>query len=115
MEKTRKTFSTAVLLVIVLTLTIIVAQFHTISPAYADVPDESHAANAMWIEPSAIDLSTDTVSVGYKFNITVWLNLTVACAAWQFKIGYNINHLTATGCAYTAGMKSQFFENVTNI
>jgi len=115
MRKPRKTFSTAVLLVIFMTLTIVVTQFHTISPAYADVPDESHTAHAMWIEPSTIDLSTDTVSVGYKFNVTVWLNLTVACAAWEFKIGYNTNHLTATRCAYTAGMKSQFFENVTTL
>jgi len=87
----------------------------TISPAFAGVPNDPHDANAMWIEPSTVDLSTDTVSVGYRFNVTVWINLTESSASWQFKLAYNKNHLNATGCGYTAGDKSQFFEDVTTI
>jgi len=87
----------------------------TMSPAFAGVPSEPHAADAMWIEPSTVDLSTDTVSVGYRFNVTVWINLTESSASWQFKLAYNKNHLNATGCGYTAGDKSQFFEDLTTI
>jgi len=73
---------------------------------------EPHAANAMWIEPSAVELSTASASVGYRFNVTVWINLTETSASWEFNMIYNKNHLTATGCGYTAGIKSQFFENI---
>jgi hypothetical protein len=83
--------------------------------AHADIPIEPHAANAMWIEPSLIDLSTTTVSAGYKFNVTVWINLTLACATWEFKLVYNKGHLSATGAGYTADTKSDFFRNVTTM
>jgi len=73
------------------------------------------AANAIWVEPSTVDLSTDTVSVGYKFNVTVWINLNVTSASWEFKMGYNKNYFNATRCGYTAGMKSQFFESIATI
>ena len=115
MKKTRKTLNTSIIVAILASLAIIVTQFNKISPAYAGVPTESHAANAMWIENSTIELSTENVSLGYRFNVTVWINLTVASASWEFKMSYNKNHLTATRCGYTAGTKSQFFENVSTL
>jgi len=70
-------------------------------------------ANSMWIEPSSINLSTDLHTIGYRFNVTVWINLTVTCQGWQFKMLYNKAQLNATRCGYTAGTKSQFFSNIT--
>ena len=72
-------------------------------------------ANAMWIEPSSINLTTNIHTIGYKFNVTVWINLTVTCWAWQFKMLYNKAQLNATRCGYTAGTRSQFFQNITTI
>ena len=62
-------------------------------------------ANSMWVEPDQIIL-TDTV--GHKFNVTIYTNLTVASYAWQFYLTYNKNHLNATGCWYSAGAKSEW-------
>ena len=83
--------------------------------AQADVPTEPHVADAMWNEPSMINLSSPPVSVGYKFNVTVWINLTESSAAWEFKLAYDKNHLNATGCGYTAGTKSDFFRTLTTL
>ncbi len=71
---------------------------------------ELHDANAMWIEPSLIA----DLSMGDKFNVTVWLNATGAeIGCWQFKMLYDKNQLkiVRTGLTGTAGFKSQFFEN----
>jgi hypothetical protein len=84
-------------------------------PVHADTPTEPHAADAIWVEPLLIDLSTPPVSVGYKFNVTVFINLTVSSASWEFKLAYNKNHLNATGTGYTAGAKSDFFRNLTTL
>jgi len=103
--------ATIITILFALTLT----QISDISPAYAGDPEEPHTGDAMWIEPSSIELSTDTVSVGYKFNITVWINLTLDSASWEFKLIYDKTLLKATGCGYTAGGKSQFFENINTL
>jgi hypothetical protein len=79
----------------------------------ARVSHKTVALSVMWIEPQTINLSTETHSVGYEFNVTVWINLTETCGGWQFKMLYNKTQLNATGCGYTAGDKSQFFENLT--
>jgi len=56
---------------------------------------------AMWIEPQTINLTTATVDVGYKFNVTVWGKTTdVYAAAWQFWLRYNAAVLNATGVWY---------------
>jgi hypothetical protein len=87
----------------------------------ASIPNEQHPANAMWIEPSSIELSTETYDVGHKFNLTVWVNITSvpsptqAVTAWQFAISYNKSQLNATKCGYTEGTKSQFFKNITAV
>jgi len=70
-----------------------------------------HPANSMWIEPSEIDVSG--MSVGDRFNVTVWLNVSVNCGAWQFLLIYNKQQLAVTkyGLTGTGGARSQFFEN----
>ena len=73
-------------------------------------PTEPHNADSMWIEPSVKDVSV--LSIGEKFNVTVWINVSLTCGAWQFKLIYNKSYLNATECGYTAGAKSDFFKNV---
>jgi len=78
--------------------------------AFALEPDEPHNADAMWVEPSEKDLTT--VSVGYRFNVTIWANCSKTCTAWQFLLYYNSTYLNATGCWYTAGTSSEFFQGL---
>jgi len=82
-------------------------------PVFAwDVPEVTHPPKAMWIEPSTISFETATTDVGYRFNLTVFLNADTKVAAWQFYMIYNKHHLNATGCWYsgTGAAKSQLFE-----
>ncbi len=83
----------------------------------ASTPTEPHAGDAMWTEPSLVDLSTATVSVGYKFNVTVWINLTETSASWQFVLAYDKSQLNATRAGYTgpAGAQSDFFSGLTTM
>jgi len=80
-------------------------------------PEPCAAAGSMWIEPSTVTLSTENIEhrIGCRFNVTVWVNLTVMCASWEFGMLYNRAHLNAVGCDYTSDHKSQFFENITTI
>jgi len=82
-------------------------------------PNEPHAGNAMWIEPSSIDLSSQ--SVGYKFNVTVYANITSVpgtsgIGGWQVKLTYNNTQLNATRAWYKVGTtpgQSEFFQDIT--
>jgi hypothetical protein len=65
-------------------------------------------ANSMWIEPTTLSFNSTTAPVGYRFNVTIYANLSVASYAWQFFLTYNKEHLNATGCWYSAGAKSQW-------
>ena len=103
---------TVIMLVTILSAVVINT---SVVPVYANGPTEPHDASAMWVEPSTIDLSTDTHSVGYKFNVTVWVNLTESCGGWQFYMIYNKAHLNATRCIYTGGTTSQFFTGITTV
>ena len=66
-----------------------------------DTPSTTHAANAMWIEPANISFDTSSTSVGYRFNVTVFINIDRSLGSWQFQLLYNKNHLSATGCWYS--------------
>jgi len=110
----RKDLTIAVLFTFCLMVMSIIVALTEIFPSYAIVPGGVHAGDSIWIEPSFIDLS-DAVSVGYRFNITVWINLTVSSASWQFKLTYNKNQLNATGCSYTARDRSDFFSNISTV
>jgi hypothetical protein len=89
--------------------------------AFADTPTEPHDANAMWIEPSSVALGTLNASVGHRFNVTVWVNITDDISGWEVWILYNRTQLMATNVGYTAGSTSKLFEghetfvNFTNI
>ena len=82
---------------------------------HASEPGIPHAGDAMWIEPETVDLRGTSADVGYQFNVTVFINLTVSSASWEFKLAYNKDHLNATRAGYTAGDKSDFFHNLTTI
>jgi hypothetical protein len=98
-----------------LMLLLITMLLMSVLPAYAGTPSEPHNANAMWIEPSSVSLTTADPShdIGYTFNITVNVNMTAATkvGAWQVKVLFDNTQLEALACGYTAGAKSQFFEN----
>ena len=76
---------------------------------YGGVPNEPHPGNAMWIEPSIIVLKDKPV--GYKFNITLWVNLTdvphpvlpdPAVGAWQACVVYDKTLLNYIRHGWTA-------------
>jgi len=88
--------------------------FSAIALTYAEEPSEPHPGNAMWIEPSSIDLTT--ASVGDKFNVTIWINFTSIdpgneIGAWQLVIVYEKMYLNATRAGYTGGTMSQWFKD----
>ncbi|MEM2202344.1 MAG: cohesin domain-containing protein [Candidatus Bathyarchaeia archaeon] len=65
-------------------------------------------ANSIWIEPFTLSFNTATTPVGFRFNVTIYTNLSVSTYAWQIYLTYNKNHLAATGCWYSLGAKSQW-------
>jgi hypothetical protein len=78
-------------------------------PSMAAVPAEPHNADAMWIEPSQNAFSPSNASVGYMFNITVWLNITSADVfGYQVALHYNRTQLKATRSGFTAKSTSDF-------
>jgi hypothetical protein len=70
--------------------------------------EEPHVANALWIEPSSIPLDISKVDVGYRFNVTVWVNLTDNSFTWQVKLLFNNTYFNATRAGYTAGSVSDW-------
>ncbi len=72
----------------------------------------SHNANSMWIEPSVVELNPNEVQLGYKFNITFWANSSLETKGWQMWLTYAKAHINATRAGYTAGGKSEFFQNI---
>jgi hypothetical protein len=104
MKKTEAIMLT--LIIILIAQTLLLPKFPEIATATSQEP---HNANSMWIEPSLVNATG--MSIGSKFNVTIWLNLTVECGAWQFYLIYNKNYLNATRCGYTGGTTSEFFIN----
>ena len=97
-------------------------------PVTAFMPVRSQSTNKMWIEPATLSFDTATVSVGYKFNVTVHIELdanpTGVCGGWQFKMFYDPTYLRATRAGYTGGTpyapgtspgKSEFFNNISTV
>ena len=99
------------------------------SVIYADEPNVPHVANAMWVEgpyPFAdcdgtdVNITTADLSVGQRFNVTVWVNITsvpsgnALVGAWQVYMIYEFAYLDWIRAGYTnatAG-KSDFFEEI---
>jgi len=76
----------------------------------ANGPNEEHDADAMWLEPSSVTAT----NVGDLFNITVWVNMSVASYSWQVMVLYDIAHVNVTRIGYTGtgGSKSEFFDGL---
>ena len=67
-----------------------------------------HAADAMWVEPAASNFSTATTSVGFKFNVTVAMNITENVFAYQVAMHYNRTQLKCIRAAVTAPPTSEY-------
>jgi len=52
-------------------------------------------ADSVWIEPETLKFNTATTSVGYRFNVTVWANITFDSFSWQVKMFFNPAQLKA--------------------
>jgi len=75
----------------------------------AKVKADLYAADAMWIEPSVLDFNAYEVNVGYRFNVTIWLNVTSDnMFSWQFKLYYNTSQIQATNAGYSNGSYSEW-------
>ena len=83
--------------------------------AYGNQPQEPHEADSIWVEPSTIELKSTEITPGYKFNVTLWINLSFASYSWQVKLYYNTTFLDALNTGYTAGMQSEFFQGLTTM
>lgn len=72
-------------------------------------------ADSIWFENETFAFNTASTSVGYRWNVTVWLNMsTYVIYAWQVKVYYNSSWLNCTKGGY-AGLlgvdapKSEYF------
>jgi hypothetical protein len=81
--------------------------------AMAQTPQEPHAADAMWIEPSSSTFNASSTPVDTAFNITVWMNITENVFAYQIGLHYNRTQLKCNRAAYTAGATSEYFQGHT--
>jgi len=102
------------ILTIIVVSSIILAAIPAIN---ALIPSEPHDANAMWIEPSLIELNATEIAVGYKFNVTFWANSSLETKGWQFWLVYANAYINATRAGYTGpgGTKSEFMQDVTTM
>ncbi|MCD6240393.1 hypothetical protein J7K27_02560 [Candidatus Bathyarchaeota archaeon] len=96
----------------ILTILVISTALTNLPIANTSQPQEPHEADSIWIEPSAIELKTTEITPGYKFNITIWTNLSFPSYAWQIKLYYNTTFLDAIATGYTAGATSEFFQGL---
>ncbi|MFX1249698.1 MAG: hypothetical protein ACFFBQ_20065 [Promethearchaeota archaeon] len=92
-------------------VTLMITSSYSINYIEAFVYSEPHPANAMWLEPSSVI----TASIGDKFNVTVFINVTLQSFAWQVKLYFNSTFLKATKIGYTNGNKSDFFSEYSPI
>jgi hypothetical protein len=59
-------------------------------------------ADSMWIEPSVLNLTSDTAPVGTRFNVTVWLNVGIDDVyGYQIALHYNRTQLKGTRANFT--------------
>lgn len=112
MQKTLKRSAAGILAI--MSLVIVVFAFAAVNKAYAV---DLQPPVSMWIDPPINNFTTSTLSVGDKFNVTVWINthnttLDVPIYVWQLTIGFDASVLTCTNVSYTAGTTSQFFQGL---
>jgi hypothetical protein len=106
MNKSRKILATLLALII---------STMTITPAFA-IPQ---LPPAIWPEPANINLNTATHSIGYKFNVTIWISTISVSYTWQARVLFNPAHLQISNVNFTRSdfneIKSQFFVGKTVI
>jgi hypothetical protein len=78
-------------------------------------PSEPHDADAIWLEPSTIDIGTLGLNVGDKFNVTAWANSSKQTTGWQIWLYFPHQYINVTRAGYTAGSKSEFFQDITTM
>ena len=71
--------------------------------------------DSMVTDPSNMVLNLSQVGVGYMFNITVFVNISVSSYDWQVELSFNPAYFNVTQAGYTAGATSQFFAGQTTI
>jgi hypothetical protein len=76
--------------------------------ATAYAANEPHNADAMWVEPSSITFTPANVSLGLKFNVTLWLNMTKDVFNYQVALHYNRTQLKALRVFATAPPTSEY-------
>jgi hypothetical protein len=69
----------------------------------------------MWVDPANVLLSSLDVSVGQRFNVTVWINITGSVYAYQIGLHYNRTQLQCTSSAFTDGTTSSYFAGHTTV
>jgi hypothetical protein len=62
----------------------------------------------MWVEPSSVAFGPSNASVGTKFNVTVWLNMTEDIFAYQIGMLYNRTQLKCARAAFTSVSTSMY-------
>lgn len=72
-------------------------------------PTEPHPEDTMWIEPSNKTLDIRTIEPGYRFNVTVWVNVSVPSYSWQAVLIFNSSCFNVTNSGFTGASGSQFF------
>jgi hypothetical protein len=101
----KKILGTAIIIAVLL------LNFTTIL-ARAQAPLEPHGADAMWVEPSSnvfVD-GMPNATLGQKFNVTVWLNMTEDIYGWQALMHFNATLLNCARSGYTGGATSNYFK-----
>ena len=106
MNKSRKILATLLALMI---------STMSITPAFAPAP----LPPAIWPEPFSVDLDTASHSIGYKFNITIWISTLGLSFAWQARVLFNAAQLQVSKVNFTRSdfneKKSEFFVGKTVI
>jgi hypothetical protein len=88
---------------------LVVPTFAFVGPYIGRTPGVPHDADAMWVEDATNTFNTGTTSAGYKFNVTVNLNITENIYGWQVKMHFNPTQLKADFAGLTATGTSMYF------
>jgi len=65
-------------------------------------------ADSIYLEPAAVNLNTGANSIGYRFNLTAWENVTGPMFTWQITLHFDPTQLSCVSAGYEPGPKSQW-------
>ncbi|MCJ7423033.1 dockerin type I domain-containing protein [Candidatus Bathyarchaeota archaeon] len=71
-------------------------------------------ANSIYLKPDTLSYDTSQQGIGFKFNISAWMNLNTPCFAWQVKLFFNATWLKCNKVGYLGAgdvdsTKSEYF------